>query len=98
MDQERKRQIERTIEQAQTLKAEAEAKITQFHAQIGEVETRLTDLDRRKIQVDERRKAVHEAQKKMQSDRLRLCMRSIDFLFSDEADDWFVYKLESRNR
>ena len=98
MDRERKRQIERTIEQARTLKAEVEEKITQFHAQIREAETRLTDLDRRKVQVDKRRKAVHEVQKKTQSDRLRLCTRPVILFLSDEVDDQLVCKLKSRNR
>ena len=73
MDQNRKREIERRIAQAEALKEESEMQITILSTKIREAEQAKTDLERYKAQIEERKRAVNDARRRIQTQQMKLC-------------------------
>ncbi|EJD01702.1 P-loop containing nucleoside triphosphate hydrolase protein [Fomitiporia mediterranea MF3/22] len=72
VDQERKRAIEVQIREAQTLKEEAESKISELNQKIKDKDTRVQAILSEKMEIEKRRKAVLDIQRRLQTMKLRL--------------------------
>lgn len=92
MDQDRKREIERRIAQAEALKEESEMQIAILSTKIREAEQAKTDLERYKAQIEERKRAVNDARRRIQTQQMKLCrcLAYLDLLASPQLINSYV--------